>query len=62
MLNESDEYLELSERVIQMEMKYGYLIASTPTQCYIYKTSNWNTPIIFDLKEYSVSLLMLCER
>lgn len=62
MLNETEEYLEQSERVIQMEMQYGHLVVSTPKQCCLYNTSNWNTPIIFDLKECSLNLLMLCER
>lgn len=60
--NETNEYLELPERVIQMAMRYNHLVVTTPTQCYIYNTSNWNTPIIFDLKEGSLNLLMLCER
>lgn len=60
--NETREYLDLPERVIQMAMRYNHLVVTTPTQCYIYNTSNWNTPIIFDLKEGSLNLLMLCER
>ncbi|CAH0556703.1 unnamed protein product [Brassicogethes aeneus] len=56
------ELLELPERVIQMAMRYSHLVVTTPTQCYIYNTANWNTPAIFDLKDGSVILLMLCEK
>lgn len=61
-VDDSTEYLELPERVIQMTMKYNHLVVTTPTQCYIYNTSNWNTPAIFDLKDGSVILMMLCEK
>ena len=33
-------------------------MVATTSQCYVYTTKNWNTPIIFDLKEGSVSLLL----
>lgn len=57
------ELLELPERVIQMTMRYSHLVLTTPTQCYIYDTSNWNTPAIFDLKDGgSVILISLCEK
>ncbi|KAJ3655370.1 hypothetical protein Zmor_014503 [Zophobas morio] len=56
------EQLELPERVIQLAMKYSHLVVTTPTQCYIYNTNNWNTPAIFDLKDGSVILLMLAEK
>lgn len=56
------EQLELPERVIQLALKYTHLVATTPTQCYIYSTNNWNTPAIFDLKDGSVILLLLAEK
>lgn len=56
------EHLELAERVIQLAMKYLHLVVTTPTQCYIYNTNNWNTPGIFDLKDGSVILLLLSEK
>ncbi|KAJ8926753.1 hypothetical protein NQ314_020870 [Rhamnusium bicolor] len=61
-VDEATEYLELPERVIQLAMRYSHLVVTTPTQCYIYNTSNWNTPAIFDLKDGSVILLLLCEK
>lgn len=60
--NETKETLELPERVIQMVMKYAYLVVATPVQCYIYNINNWNTPTIFDLKDRSVILLLLSEK
>lgn len=53
------EHLELPERVIQLSMRYSHLVVTTPTQCYIYNTNNWNTPAIFDLKGSSVIFLLL---
>ncbi|XP_018322477.1 intraflagellar transport protein 80 homolog [Agrilus planipennis] len=59
---DAQELLELPERIIQVALKYSHLVATTPSQCYIYSTSNWNTPIIFDLKDGCVSLLLMSEK
>ncbi|EFA04099.2 intraflagellar transport protein 80 homolog [Tribolium castaneum] len=61
-VDDTFEQLELPERVIQLALKYTHLVATTPTQCYIYSTNNWNTPAIFDLKDGSVILLLLAEK
>lgn len=61
-VNETTEVLELPERIIQVALKYSHLVVTTPTQCYIYNSNNWNTPNIFDLKDGSVILLSLCEK
>lgn len=61
-LDETKEQLELPERVIQLALRYDHLVVTTPTQCYIYKTNNWNTPAIFDLKDGSVIILLLSEK
>lgn len=61
-LNDTVEDLELPERVIQMVMRYSNLVLTTPTQCYIYSTNNWNTPFIFDLKDGAVIHLELAEK
>ena len=42
----------------QASLSHGHLVVATTSQCYVYTTKNWNTPIIFDLKEGSVSLLL----
>lgn len=61
-LDETTEHLELPERVIQISIRYNHLVLTTPSQCYIYNTSNWNTPAIFDLKDGCVILLILCNK
>ena len=44
--------------ILQASLSHGHLVVATTSQCYVYNTRNWNTPIIFDLKEGSVSLLL----
>nr|XP_022919132.1 intraflagellar transport protein 80 homolog [Onthophagus taurus] len=61
-LNDATEVLDLPERVIQMSLRYNHLVLTTPIQCYIYATVNWNTPTIFDLKDGCVILLLLTEK
>lgn len=61
-LDGSEEILDVADRVIQMALRYGHLVLTTPTQCHIYSSSNWNTPTIFELKDGSVVLLLLCEK
>ncbi|KAJ8980063.1 hypothetical protein NQ317_012903 [Molorchus minor] len=61
-LDETVEQLELPERVIQLALRYNHLVVTTPAQCYIYNTSNWNTPAIFELKDGSVIMMLLCEK
>jgi len=48
-------------RVVDMALGYGHLVVSTTTQCYVYSTSNWNTPYIFDSLE-TVSMILLSEK
>lgn len=55
------EELEFRDNVITFSMEFGHLIALTATQCHIFRTSNWNSPHIFDLKEKNVSLLLQCD-
>ncbi|ELT96334.1 hypothetical protein CAPTEDRAFT_168411 [Capitella teleta] len=38
------------------------MVVATSSQCYIYNVKNWNTPMIFDLKEGSVTLIIQSER
>ena len=46
----------------QVSLSHGHLVVATTSQCYVYTTKNWNTPIIFDLKEGSVSLIRQTSR
>ncbi|XP_077344190.1 intraflagellar transport protein 80 homolog isoform X1 [Lithobates pipiens] len=61
-INDAADLLEFRDRVIKATLKYGHLVVSTSLQCYVFSTKNWNTPLIFDLKEGSVSLILQCER
>lgn len=61
-LAETEEQLDFSERVIKVAIGYSHLVATTPAQCHIYTTTNWNTPTIFDLKDGAVNHLLLAEK
>lgn len=57
--NDTYENLDFSrDRVVEMALGHGHLIVATTHQLYIYSTSNWNTPYIFD-SVGTVSLLVL---
>ncbi|KOC63788.1 Intraflagellar transport protein 80 like protein [Habropoda laboriosa] len=60
--NEIRETLEISDRVVQLEFGFDHLVVITPAQCHIYSVVNWNTPAIFDLKNTSVSAVLLAEK
>ncbi|NXU94950.1 IFT80 protein, partial [Xiphorhynchus elegans] len=61
-INDAVDSLEFRDRVIKASLDYGYLVVSTSLQCYVFSTKNWNTPLIFDLKEGTVSLILQAER
>jgi hypothetical protein len=60
--NDAWEKLEFPDRVIKVSLGYSHLVAVTSSQCHIYTTKNWNTPVIFDLREGSVCMILLAER
>lgn len=60
--NDAWEKLEFPDRVIKVSLGYSHLVVVTSSQCQIYTTKNWNTPVIFDLREGSVCMLLLAER
>jgi intraflagellar transport protein 80 len=57
-----NEILDISDRVVQMEFGFDHLIVITPNQCHIYSIKNWNTPAIFDLKNGSVTAVLLADK
>ncbi|KAL7303838.1 hypothetical protein TKK_0003962 [Trichogramma kaykai] len=57
-----DETLDIGDRVVQMEFGFEHLVAVTPSQCHVYSVKNWNTPIIFELKNGSVSAVVLSNK
>ncbi|CAD5229738.1 unnamed protein product [Bursaphelenchus okinawaensis] len=56
------ERLEVKNRVTRLQLGYGQLVVSTTKQLYIFSAKNWNTPIICDLKDGNVTLILLCEK
>ncbi|CAN8190385.1 unnamed protein product [Coccothraustes coccothraustes] len=60
--NDAVDLLEFRDRVIKASLGHGYLVVSTSLQCHVFSTRNWNTPLIFDLKEGTVSLILQAER
>ncbi|XP_014282320.1 intraflagellar transport protein 80 homolog isoform X1 [Halyomorpha halys] len=61
-LSDGSDALEFSERVIHLALAFKHLVVVTTTQAYIYSTSNFNTPIIIDLREGSVSNVLLSDK
>ncbi|XP_077053458.1 intraflagellar transport protein 80 homolog [Siphateles boraxobius] len=61
-LNDAVDVLEFRDRVIKASLAHGHLVVTTSLQCYVYSAKNWNTPLIFDLKEGTVSLIVQAER
>jgi intraflagellar transport protein 80 len=45
---------------VEFALGWGRLVVATATQCFLYATTNWNTPHIFDLRA-PVQLIVLCE-
>ncbi|XP_067102166.1 intraflagellar transport protein 80 homolog [Osmerus mordax] len=61
-LNDAVDMLEFRDRVIKASLAHGHLVVTTSLQCYVYNVKNWNTPLIFDLKEGTVSLILQAEK
>ncbi|XP_074535318.1 intraflagellar transport protein 80 homolog isoform X2 [Halichoeres trimaculatus] len=61
-MNDAVDILEFRDRVIKASLAYGHLVVATSLQCYVYNSRNWNTPLIFDLKEGTVSLILQAEK
>ncbi|XP_020293315.1 intraflagellar transport protein 80 homolog isoform X2 [Pseudomyrmex gracilis] len=60
--NEVCEILEISDRVVHFEFGFDHLVIITPTQCHVYSVTNWNTPVIFNLKRSVISAVLLAEK
>ncbi|KAI3354223.1 hypothetical protein L3Q82_018757 [Scortum barcoo] len=61
-MDDAVDVLEFRDRVIKASLAYGHLVVATSLQCYVYNSRNWNTPLIFDLKEGTVSLILQAEK
>ncbi|XP_026825249.1 intraflagellar transport protein 80 homolog isoform X2 [Ooceraea biroi] len=60
--NDVHEVLEISDRVVHLEFGFGHLVVITPLQCHVYSVTNWNTPVIFNLKGNTISAILLAEK
>lgn len=60
--NNTTEQLDYSNRVIQMSLANGHLIVVTTKQCHIHSSMSWNTPVVFDLKDSIVYMILISER
>lgn len=58
-LNETKEELDFRDRVTDMSLAHGALVVNTNSQCFVYQSSNWNTPHVEDLKEPAM-LIVQC--
>ncbi|CAB0003037.1 unnamed protein product [Nesidiocoris tenuis] len=56
------DILEFPERVIHLALAYKHLVVVTTTQCYVHNVNIVNTPVIIDLREGSVSMVLLAEK
>lgn len=61
-LNNTTEKLDFRDRVIKTSLAYNHLVVATSSQVYVYSVKNWNTPMIFDLREGNVTLITQAER
>nr|XP_026488740.1 intraflagellar transport protein 80 homolog [Vanessa tameamea] len=61
-LTDQNDQLDYPDRVIQIALRYNHLVIATVKQCFIHKLTSWNTPVTFDLKEGTISMILLSER
>ncbi|XP_039264339.1 intraflagellar transport protein 80 homolog [Styela clava] len=60
--NNAHEVLDMKDRIIKVSLGYDHLVVVTSSQCHVYHTTNFNTPVIFDLKEGTVSMITQSEK
>lgn len=61
-ITDQSDQLDYPDRVIQMALGFNHLVIATVKQCFIHKLTSWNTPVTFDLKEGTISMILLAER
>lgn len=61
-VSDQSDQLDYPDRVIQIALGFNHLVLATVKQCFIHKLSSWNTPVTFDLKEGTISMILLSER
>ncbi|KAL6734894.1 hypothetical protein Aduo_005385 [Ancylostoma duodenale] len=58
----AQESLETRDRITRAALAYNQLVVVTTLQLYIYGSKNWNTPVIVDLKEKTIALILQASR
>ncbi|KAG6457329.1 hypothetical protein O3G_MSEX010242 [Manduca sexta] len=61
-VTEQSDKLDYPDRVIQIALGFNHLVIATVKQCFIHKLTSWNTPVTFDLKDGTISMILLSER
>lgn len=61
-MNDVKESLDFRDRIIKTSLAFNHLVVATTSQCYIYSVRNWNTPMIFDLKNGNITLIVQTEK
>ncbi|KAF9413201.1 hypothetical protein HW555_008481 [Spodoptera exigua] len=61
-MTDQNDQLDYPDRVIQIALGFNHLVTATVKQCFIHKLTSWNTPVTFDLKEGTISMILLAER
>jgi len=58
-LHELNEVLDYPERVVEMSIKFGFMIVATIHCVYVYNihTQNWQTPYTFDVRD-TISMIV----
>lgn len=52
------EILETRDRISRFSNAFGQLLVVTTQQLYIYSSKNWNTPVIVELKERTITMIL----
>lgn len=61
-ITDQNDQLDYPDRVIQIALGFNHLVIATVKQCFIHKLTSWNTPVTFDLKEGTISMILLAEK
>ncbi|CAJ0606800.1 unnamed protein product [Cylicocyclus nassatus] len=58
----AQETLETRDRITHTSLAHNQLIVVTTSQLYIYSSRNWNTPVIVDVKDKTIALVLQASR
>lgn len=61
-LNDTTDVFELKDDVVLWSFQYGFLVAASQSQCFIFKENNWNCAITVDLRDKCPQFLKQFEK